>query len=66
LQGPVIVDDLDSITAALLKHGAVITKPEDVSPSGRYLFARHADGLHVKYVQWKQEFVERFITLARP
>lgn len=61
LQGPLIVDDLDAVTAVLLKHGATITKQEDVSPSGRYLFARHADGLDVEYVQWKQELVEQVI-----
>ncbi len=61
LQGPLVVDDLDAVTATLLKHGCVITKSEEVSPSGRYLFARHADGLHVEYVQWNQELVDRLI-----
>jgi hypothetical protein len=65
LQGPLIVDDLDAVTAILLRHGAVITKDEDVSPSGRYLFARHADGLDVEYVQWKQELVDRIIGRPR-
>ena len=60
-----MVDDLDAVTAALLKHGAVITKAEDVSASGRYLYARHGDGLNVEYVQWKQEFVEQFIAVDR-
>ncbi len=64
MQGPLVVDDLDAVTASLLRHGAVITKPADESPSGRYLFARHADGLNVEYVQWKPELVEKFI--ARP
>lgn len=61
LQGPLIVDDLDAVTATLLQYRCVITKPEDVSPSGRYLYARHADGTHVEYVQWKQELVDRLI-----
>ena len=61
LQGPLVVDDLDAVTDTLLQHGCVITKSEDVSPSGRYLFARHADGLHVEYVQWNQELVDRII-----
>ncbi len=64
VQGPLVVDDLDEVTASLLKHGAVITKPEDESPSGRYLFARHADGLNVEYVQWKPELVKRFTAVA--
>ena len=59
LQGPLVVDDLDAVTATLLRHGSVITKSEEVSPSGRYLFARHADGLQVEYVQWNQDLVER-------
>ncbi len=61
LQGPLVVDDLDAMTATVLQHGGMITKSEEVSPSGRYLFARHADGLHVEYVQWNQELVDRII-----
>ncbi len=61
VQGPLVVDDLDAVTATLLQHGCVITKAEDVSASGRYLFARHADGLDVEYVQWNQELVDRII-----
>ncbi len=61
LQGPLVVDDLDAVTATLLQHGCVITKSEEVSPSGRYLFARHADGLQVEYVQWNQDLVDRII-----
>ena len=61
-QGPLIVDDLAAVTAALLAGGADITKPEATSPSGRYLFARHPDGTLVEYVQWKPELVQQFIT----
>ena len=66
LQGPLVVDDLDATTAALLAGGAEITKPEALSLSGRYLFARHPDGTLVEYVQWKPELVQQFITARRP
>lgn len=66
LQGPLIVDDLDATTAALLAGGADITKPEALSPSGRYLYARHPDGTLVEYVQWTPDLVQQFITHRQP
>ncbi|MEU8513878.1 hypothetical protein AB0C76_20150 [Kitasatospora sp. NPDC048722] len=32
--------------------------------TGSYLYARHADGAEVEYVQWEPELVARF--LGRP
>ncbi len=59
--GPVIVHDIQAVQAELLAQGAVITTPLTDVPTGRMLYARHADGLHVEYVQWTDELVERFI-----
>tara|TARA_R110002020_G_scaffold151545_3_gene328591 strand:- start:7504 stop:7872 length:369 start_codon:yes stop_codon:yes gene_type:complete len=58
---PVIVSDLDSMQKELLAAEAVITQPIVAVPTGRMLFARHADGLHVEYIEWTDELVERFI-----
>jgi hypothetical protein len=59
--GPIIVDDLDKAETELLDCGATITQPIVVVPTGRMLYARHADGLHVEYVEWTPELVEQFI-----
>lgn len=59
--GPVIVRDLQAIEAELLASGATITQPIVNVPTGRMLYARHADGLHIEYVEWNDELVERFI-----
>lgn len=59
--GPVIVSDLDAVQAELLASDATITQPIVSVPTGRMLYARHADGLHIEYVEWTDELVERFI-----
>ena len=59
-QGPVVVDDLDAAKAALEASGGVITKPVAEGPTGRYLYAVHADGNTVEYAQWKPELIERW------
>lgn len=59
--GPVIVRDLDAIQAELLACGATITQAIVAVPTGRMLYARHADGLHIEYVEWTDELVEKFI-----
>ena len=59
--GPVIVREIKAIEAELLACGATITQPIVDVPTGRMLYARHADGLHVEYVEWTDELVERFI-----
>ena len=59
--GPVIVADLERVERELLAMGAVITQPIVEVPTGRMLYARHADGLHIEYVEWNDELVEAFI-----
>ena len=59
--GPVIVRDIEAIEAELLASGATITQAIVAVPTGRMLYARHADGLHVEYVEWTDELVERFV-----
>lgn len=59
--GPVIVRDLDAVETELLSSGATITQPIVAVPTGRMLYARHADGLHVEYVEWNDDLVEQFI-----
>lgn len=59
--GPVIVRDIEQVQAQLLDGGATITQPLIDVPTGRMLYARHSDGLHVEYVQWTDDLVERLI-----
>lgn len=61
----IIVHDIEAVQAELLAQGAVITTPLTVVPTGRMLYARHADGLHVEYVQWTDELVESFIRVPQ-
>ncbi|MEU5551971.1 MULTISPECIES: VOC family protein [unclassified Micromonospora] len=58
----VVVDDLDAVVAALTAEGGVITTPEATSPTGRYLYVRHAGGAEVEYVEWVPELVDRIVT----
>jgi hypothetical protein len=51
----VVVSDIDDVLAVLAAHGArVIAGPAD-GPTGRYLYARHADGAQVEYIQLTPE-----------
>ncbi|BCP53049.1 hypothetical protein K32_16660 [Kaistia sp. 32K] len=59
--GPWIVRDLDEAQRRLEQAGATITQPAAASPTGRFLYARHADGALVEYVEWTPELVEKFI-----
>lgn len=60
-QGPVIVGNLVRVKDALLDAGAEITQDIVDVPTGRMLYARHRDGIHVEYVEWRPELVEQFI-----
>ncbi|MBK0373553.1 VOC family protein [Streptomyces californicus] len=57
----VVVDDLDSLLTTLASAGAVITTPAAPGPTGRFLYARHADGTEIEYVEWTPELVRRII-----
>jgi predicted enzyme related to lactoylglutathione lyase len=62
IQGPLIVNDLDAVKNAITRDGGEIIRAEEISPSGRYLWARHKDGTMVEYVQWNPELVDLLIT----
>ncbi|QKW52568.1 VOC family protein [Streptomyces buecherae] len=57
----VVVDDLDACQATLTASGATLTTPLAAGPTGRFLYARHADGAEVEYVEWVPELVQRII-----
>ncbi|WP_225826261.1 VOC family protein [Streptomyces naphthomycinicus] len=57
----VVVDDLDALQETLRSAGATITTPPAPSPTGRFLYARHADGTEIEYVQWTPELVRRLV-----
>lgn len=59
--GPLIVSDLDEVEALVTHSGGTITQPRREVPTGANLFARHADGAVVEYVQWTPALVERII-----
>lgn len=59
--GPYVVDDLVATQAILEQHGATITQPISEAPTGRMLYARHADRMIVEYVEWTPELVETLI-----
>jgi hypothetical protein len=49
------------LTRMLAAHGGHITVAESTSEAGRFLYARHADGAEVEYVQWRPEVIERIL-----
>ncbi|MFH8882664.1 VOC family protein [Streptomyces californicus] len=57
----VVVDDMDALLMTLASAGAVITTPAAPGPTGRFLYARHADGAEIEYVEWTPELVRRII-----
>ncbi|MFE6980616.1 VOC family protein [Streptomyces griseus] len=57
----VVVDDLDALQATLKSADATITTPETAGPTGRFLYARHADGAEIEYVEWTPELIRRII-----
>lgn len=60
--GPFIVSDVEEVEALLKQHGGVVTQPRQEVPTGIGLWATHADGSEVEYVQWLPELVDRIIT----
>jgi hypothetical protein len=42
-------------------HGAQITSGPDDGPAGPYMYARHADGPQVEYLQLKPELKARIL-----
>jgi hypothetical protein len=61
LQGPLIVDDLAAAEKFLVGIGAVVTKPNLPTVTGRNLFAHHPDGSMMEYVEWKPELRLRIL-----
>ncbi|SCD70303.1 glyoxalase [Streptomyces sp. DvalAA-19] len=57
----VVVDDLDALLATLTSAGATVTTPTTGGPTGRFLYAHHADGAEIEYVEWTPELVRRII-----
>ncbi|RCV47662.1 VOC family protein [Marinitenerispora sediminis] len=57
----VVVTDLADVQAALKDAGAVITTPLTAGPTGSFLYARHADGAEIEYVQWTPDLVQRIV-----
>ncbi|MEU6313274.1 VOC family protein [Streptomyces sp. NPDC047014] len=57
----VVVDDLDALQVTLESAGATLTTPATAGPTGRFLYARHADGAGVEYVEWNPELVSRVL-----
>ncbi|WP_369382780.1 VOC family protein [Streptomyces sp. cg36] len=57
----VVVDDLDALQTALESADATITTPATDGPTGRFLYARHADGAGIEYVEWNPELVHALI-----
>ncbi|MFC7331523.1 VOC family protein [Marinactinospora rubrisoli] len=57
----VVVDDLDDTKTTLEAAGAAITTPITAGPTGRFLYARHADGAEIEYVEWTAELRQRLI-----
>ncbi|NKI40979.1 VOC family protein [Streptomyces physcomitrii] len=56
-----VVDDLDAVATALAAAGATVTTPLTGGPTGRFLYARHADGAEIEYVEWTPEIRTRIL-----
>lgn len=59
--GPFVVRDIDAAHTELLAGGATITQPITEVATGKMLYARHPDGLHIEYLQFTEELVERIV-----
>ncbi|MFC0435439.1 hypothetical protein [Kutzneria buriramensis] len=62
----VVVDDLDAVHAILTDADATITAPPTPSPTGGFLYAGHADGVEVEYVQWTTDLVGHILEQGTP
>ncbi|WP_418155316.1 hypothetical protein [Actinoalloteichus caeruleus] len=58
----VVVTDLDELEVVLARAGGTITTPRAAGPTGHFLYARHADGIEVEYVEWTEDLVVRRLT----
>ncbi|MFE5512685.1 VOC family protein [Streptomyces sp. NPDC056529] len=56
-----VVRDLDALQEILKAAGATLTTPATEGPTGRFLYARHADGAGVEYVEWNAELLGRLL-----
>jgi hypothetical protein len=61
IHGPYIVDNLDETRRTLSEGGAEITQEIKPAPTGRFLYAKHSDGLLVEYVELNSDLVEKWI-----
>lgn len=59
--GPLVVDNLEATQQQLEQAGAVITQAISTTPTGTMLYARHADGIVMEYVQWTPELVKQIL-----
>lgn len=59
--GPVVVTDLVALQDVVVAAGGAIVAPAAESATGSFLYARHADGSLVEYVQWRPELVARIV-----
>ncbi|MCX4501534.1 VOC family protein [Streptomyces anulatus] len=57
----VVVDDLEALQVSLKSAEATITAPATGGPTGRFLYARHAGGAEIEYVEWTPDLVRRII-----
>ncbi|MFI7277818.1 VOC family protein [Streptomyces sp. NPDC049879] len=57
----VVVDDLDALQSRLAGAGATVTTPVTAGPTGRFLYARHADGAEIEYVEWTPGLAARVL-----
>lgn len=60
--GPWIVEDIDETRRTLTEAGSEIVRDVTDVPTGRMMYARHADGSVVEYVEWTDDPVERLVS----
>jgi hypothetical protein len=51
----VVVSSIDDVAALLAANGAEITVGPSDGPTGSFLYARHADGAQIEYIQLTPE-----------
>ncbi|KAA2265718.1 VOC family protein [Solihabitans fulvus] len=57
----VVVSDIDELQRQLAAHGATVVGEVATGETGSYLYARHADGAEIEYVQWSDDLVASLI-----